>query len=673
MSNKLIINILILFLLFESSYEAFAGTRYNLPEAAGMIDVTAAPFYADKTGHTDCSDALQKAFTFAASRTKGIFTKGERAMQIIYFPAGIYKISKPLIFGSLAVQQQQKEKAKEMGVRYISGHTMIWGESRETTCILLDKHSEAFQRGETPLICFLDADFCNTGYCNGIRHISIEIGEGNPGAVAVNYVSSNNGELVDVNLICSDKESPAAIGLNLPIRGGGLSYIHDVSITGFRTGILVKGDYPGFTFENIRLEAQKEMGIHHISKNIVIHGLKSKNNCPALVIDGRDAITTLIDADLEGGRSDVAAIKNEGHLLLRNIGIKGYGKVLEGENLRMNGNRLVEYASSVVRLSDKAPQTTLSLPIESAPCYPFPSSDEWVVFNASAQDDDTQALQDLIDSGAEYIFVQALHERLKLRGTIYLRNNLKWLHGGWSNMNIENKGETGTPLFVFEDGCHEVMVLEAFSNGQCRNTFTTFVNRRNKTTVIRDVFMGYGDASYRNYGVGKLFLENVVTGGGDYPQFAEHRKAGWLFENQNVWFRNLNPEEWMPDIHVSKGAVVFGLGAKLGELYGTHLRVTDGGKAEMYGMMCNVNMNLPYKYGLGVHGKSMTGMTLEVDNADLSLGVFQDGSDDFPDPVFISEVCGRDTILLLHKKALKRHGKGNGEVVAPLYRSYLKK
>ncbi|HJH63529.1 MAG TPA: glycoside hydrolase family 55 protein [Bacteroides mediterraneensis] len=63
---------------------------YILPEAADVIDVTKAPFYADNSGKTDCSTALQKAFTYAATETNGIFTKDKRAVQIIYFPAGTY-------------------------------------------------------------------------------------------------------------------------------------------------------------------------------------------------------------------------------------------------------------------------------------------------------------------------------------------------------------------------------------------------------------------------------------------------------------------------------------------------------------------------------------------------------------------------------------------------------
>jgi len=659
--------LVISYLFFTIIFTSCIQVSHKLPDAAGVIDVTKSPFNADNTGKTDCSEALQKAFTYAVNRTKGIYTDKERALQILYFPNGTYKVSKPLVFVSKEIKEERDKNSISLK-KYISGHTMIYGESKENTKIFLEDNSADFQKNPTPLIRFLESNFTNTAYFNGIRNITIEVGKNNPQAVAVEFVSSNIGSINNVAIINKDENYPAEIALNLPIRAGGLAYISNLTIYGFKTGIFVKGDFPGYTFENISLENQKEAGIKNVAKNIVIHNLKSKNKVPAIITEGEGAITTVLDGQLTGGSQEYAAIIGEGHLLLRNIEIEGYKEVLNEKNLKLNDNTLKEYASSTLGLFDNAPETTLNLPIKPTPDYPFPKASKWTIFNVSEQDDDTEALQKLIDSGAEYIFVNGVEEKIKLSGTIYLRGALKILHGGWTNMDIENKGEFGAPLFRFEDGENELMILEGFSNGQFRNTFCTFFNARNQTLVIRDVFMGYGDVAYRNSGSGDLFLENVVTGGGDYPEQAEHKVAGWKIENQNVWFRNLNPEDWVPDLHIGKGSKVFGIGAKFGELYGTHLLVTEGGQAELYGVMCNVNMKAPHFFGLDVHGPSMTGITVEVENADVSLGTFQDGEHNDPDPIFIREIQGNDTILLSHKDAPLR-SKGKQSVATPLYRS----
>jgi hypothetical protein len=663
---------LLIWLIFESllsiSYSQFVS--YKLPEEAGVIDVTKYPYNADNTGQNDCTEALQKAFTHAVKKTKGIYTDMDRALQILYFPNGRYRVSRPLIFVSDEIKKIRNQNSIALK-KYISGHMMIYGESKENTKIILNNNVEEFQREQTPLIRFLESDFTNSEYFNSIRNITIEIGKNNPKAVAVEFVSNNIGSIDNVNIVNRDEKNPAEIGLNLPIKGGGLSYIKNLNIYGFKTGIYIKGDFPGYTFENIYLENQKVVGIKNIDKNIVIRNLHSTNKVPVLIAEDEAAITTIIDGQFTDGNKNNVAIDNNGHILLRNIKFNGYGRFLKGIDIKYKDKTIEEYASNTLSLFENAPKTTLNLPIKNTPNYNFPKPDEWRIFDVTVQDDDTKALQAIIDSGVEYIFVKGVTEKLKISNTIYLRGNLKILHGGWTNMNVENNGAIGDPLFCFQDGENELMILEGFSNGQRRNTFTTFLNNRSKTLVIRDMFMGYGHSSYRNTGKGDLFLENVVTGGGDYPERAEHKIAGWKFENQNVWFRNLNPEEWIPDIHIGKDANVFGLGAKFGELYGTHILVSEGGKGEMYGVMCNVNLNAPNKYGLDIHKPSMSGITIEVENGDLSLGVFQDGTHANPDPIFIKEIQGKNTVILKHKDAPIRR-KGEESVCTPLYRSKVK-
>ena len=61
------------------------GIRY--PADAGLIDVTQAPYNADKTGATDAAAAIQQALLDYGSTTR-----------TLCFPNGTYKISKPLAF-----------------------------------------------------------------------------------------------------------------------------------------------------------------------------------------------------------------------------------------------------------------------------------------------------------------------------------------------------------------------------------------------------------------------------------------------------------------------------------------------------------------------------------------------------------------------------------------------
>jgi len=630
---------------------------YRLPDEAGVIDVTKPPYNADSTGNTDCSDAIQAAFTHANKTTNRFATKDERAIKILYFPAGTYLITKPLDFR----YQEGKRRVQK------PGFMMIYGESKERTRILLAPNSPEFKSSPRPVIAFTNSKSSNNSYHNSVRNLTLEIGENNPGAIGFHFVSSNVGSME--NVICRnlDTENPAYRGISLPVVKGGLSYLTNIRIEGFNTGIYVSGKFPGYTLENISLVNQNEAGIVNQGKNIAIRKLASRNRVPALVAKGAESITTLLDSELYG-ESDGPAIVAEGHLLLRNLQSQGYGKLLDGKELKTQDGHLSEYCSHTLTLFDDTPKTTLNLEIKDTPEYPFPKPDEWTVFDVEKQDDDTAALQKLIDDGAEFIFISGVNQRLKLRDTVFLRGNLRVLHGGWSNMDVVNEGAVGKPLFCFQDGTHPVMFFEAFSNAQQRNTFTTFFNERNQTLVIRDVFMGYAYSSYRSTGRGDLFLESTATGGGNYPHIGEYPVPSCKFVNQRVWFRNLNPEAWVPDLYIGEGAQVVGLGGKLGELYGTHMKICDGAQAEIYGLMCNNGTAFVWKYDFDLHKKSMTGTSIEVEDADVSLGCFHDGSHKFPDPTFIKETRKGKSVALAHADAPLRSPEGE-EVVAIHYRS----
>jgi dienelactone hydrolase len=630
---------------------------YRLPDEAGVIDVTKPPYNADNTGKTDCSDAIQKAFSHANATTERFSTKDKRAIKILYFPAGTYLITKQLDF------QYQADSRKVQN----PGFMMIYGESKERSRILLAPDSPVFQDRPRPVIAFTNSKSSNNSYHNSVRNITLEIGENNPGAIGFHFVSSNIGSIENVVCRNLDANRPAYRGISLPVSKGGLSYLTNIRIEGFKTGIYVSGKFPGYTLENISLANQHEAGIVNEGKNIAIRKLVSRNKVPALVAKGEESITTLLDSELNG-ESDGPAIVAEGHLLLRNIQSQGYGKLLDGKELKTHDGHLSEYCSHTLTLFDDTPATTLNLEIKDTPDYPFPKPHEWTVFDVEKQDDDTAALQKFIDDGAEFIFISGVNQRLKLRDTVFLRGNLQVLHGGWTSMDVENTGAVGKPLFCFQDGKHPVMFFEAFSNAQQRNTFTTFFNERNQTLVIRDAFMGYAYSSYRSIGRGDLFLESVPTGGGNYPHIADYAVPSFKFVNQRVWFRNLNPEAWVPDLYIGEGAQVFGLGGKLGELYGTHLKICDGAQAEIYGLMCNIGMAFPSKYGLDIHERSMTGISIEVEDADISLGCFHDGSHNFPDPTFIKETRNGKSVALAHSDAPLRSPEGK-EVVAIHYRS----
>jgi hypothetical protein len=223
-------------------------------------------------------------------------------------------------------------------------------------------------------------------------------------------------------------------------------------------------------------------------------------------------------------------------------------------------------------------------------------------------------------------------------------------------------------LFEIFTGNHPVTQLEAFSNGQYEHGFTMIVNHSDKTVVLKDLFLGYGHGTYRNTGSGDLFIESVVSGGGDFDEEVGMRPlAGWLIRSQRVWARNWNPEAYLPGICLDERAQAWCLGAKIGEIYGPYLEVRNGSRLELLG--CVFNTSPPHLWK-----KGRQGVAIQVDDADLSLIAvdrIRDGAGEGSNPIMVSETHRGESRSLRHSSLLRRWpgNTNNLSVVIPLYRS----
>jgi hypothetical protein len=622
-----------------------------LPDTLGFINITKAPYCADNTGNTDVSDIIQKAMFDAAKATKGIFKSIDRAVQGIYFPAGTYLISKPLCFDNAEIlAARPSNNLREH--QYVNGLMMLIGEDHDNTIIKLKDNTPLFQNGKTAVIRFTSKESTNQDYFNRIVNLTINTGYKNPGAVALDYVSNNIGSIEKVVLVSPDTVTPSETGLQLLVKVGGLSLISDLYIKGFKKGIHISGKFPAYTFKNIKLENQHEAGIFNEDKLISIINLVSNNAVPAVVNHEPSGIISMVNATLYGANNQIAAIKNFGHIYLRNISAYGYKSVLNQPVVPDNQNYIAEFSSQpLCSLWPESVQKSEHLLVKNIPCLQNNSNENlYVLFDPQLQDDDTKALQLLIDKGAETIYIKGDKGKLKLTSTIYLRNRLRRLNGGWCSMEIINSGEVGMPLFQFETGKSDIVILEAFNNGQGRNTFTTFQNNSLKTVVLKDLMMGYGYCNYRNTGNGELYIENVVTGGGDYPDLGEQEIPGWIFNTQKVWAYNLNPEDYIPDIIADNSEVVI-VGGKAGEVWGPYIKAINNSKIDLYGFVFNANMNPKIWFP-----ERMSGEAVIIENSALSMyGVIEDGMHKNPNPVFIVEKQGKEIRKLMHKDSPLRY------------------
>ena len=183
------------------------------PEAAAILDVTKAPYFADNTGKTDCTQILVSILdeiarhsiegmkrtvdrlqsdprpTFRLENSFenrkangvifGIFPDRFPPSRIIYFPKGTYLISDTICY---SMDNLQNFMGSE-----INWCIRFQGESRTESIIRLKDHCKGFERGMArPVISFIRNDEgSNIAMSNYFRDLTIDTGAGNPGAVGL--------------------------------------------------------------------------------------------------------------------------------------------------------------------------------------------------------------------------------------------------------------------------------------------------------------------------------------------------------------------------------------------------------------------------------------------------------------------------------------------------------
>ncbi|MEM9883055.1 MAG: glycosyl hydrolase family 28-related protein, partial [Planctomycetota bacterium] len=177
----------------EGLYDPSA--RAAMAEVERYLDVTKPPFGADPSGRQDSTAAIRRAIAQAqrevatGRKQRNAIRAAEgrqggparnRAHATLYFPAGTYRVSDSLVLAD-SIEAS----------RYLH----VVGQDRARTVIRLDDRAEGFDDPENPkvLVNFLDFWWSNSAFCNSIEGLTIDVGAGNPGAVALRYHNNNIG------------------------------------------------------------------------------------------------------------------------------------------------------------------------------------------------------------------------------------------------------------------------------------------------------------------------------------------------------------------------------------------------------------------------------------------------------------------------------------------------
>ena len=389
-----------------------------VPPDAGVVDVKAA-YGAKGDGRTDDTAALQRALQEHVG-----------SMAVIYLPPGTFLVS-----GTL-------DWVDAHGVP--NAFLRLQGAGRGRTTIRLADHCAGFADPAAPKAVVMTRsqkiggnDGSNQAHENYLMDFAVEVGAGNPGAIGVDFMASNTGAMVRV-----DVRAPAdsgTIGLALT-RGFGPGLVQDVRIAGFATGIAITGMIYSATLERIHLEGQRTVGLDTRENTVSVNHLVSVNRCPAVRQHANQPLTGwlgLLDCSFTGGDRAAVAIENESHLLVRDLTVSGYAAALVSSSssgaTRVEGPQVREWLSGAASVSPLGgPGTTLRLPVEESPEHHETDAGRWasVVTAGAVPDDrfdDSDAIQQAIDSGATTVYFP--HGTYHLTAPVVVRGKVRRLVG----------------------------------------------------------------------------------------------------------------------------------------------------------------------------------------------------------------------------------------------------
>lgn len=534
--------------------------------------VSVKDFGARGDGIADDTAAIQAALN--ATRTNPDGTPNQPSPddyngrpRFVYLPAGTYKVSNTL--------------------RWVGCCLTFRGDGAGATTIRLVDGAPGFGNAATPK-AVIQTESGNESFRQMVMDLAVDVGSRNPGAIGINYVSSNNGAMRNVLVRSTDGRGYAGLGMERSWTGPAL--IRDVEVRGFDHGVRVgPGEY-GVTFEGLTLRGQRVAGILNRYGALNIRDLLSVNTVPALVGSEVQGHFALLDARLEGGAAGTSAVQTQSEAYLRNVTSTGYAQALSVRGTPVAGTTVVEHATRYHRAITGG-TASLKLPYTDTPAGVSVPAAQWFRFPDAADYGNLRKLQGYLDSGTQTLYFPFGVYFSYNEVAVTVPATVKRIVGFSSVINSDSRGTNGGGLrLIVEAGSPDPLVIEQFGYG-------VKVDHRGPRTVI----VKHGQYRYQNGpGSGDVVFEDVVLN----PQVFTAPKR--------VWARQLNIETIGGRTAKidNRGAQVWVLGFKT-EGGGPIFTTSAGGSTELLGgfMLPNVaetefpaftcdnaRMSLSYRY-----------------------------------------------------------------------------
>ncbi len=494
-------------------------------------------------GSTDDTDALQAALDDGRDEHADYFGRP----RTLHLPAGTYLVRDTLRWRGCCVQLQ--------------------GAGRDKTIIQLMDDSPGFRDTESPrAIIDVPRVEGNKSHRQYIFDLSLDVGERNPGAIGLDFISHNNGAVARVDIRAG--EGSGVTGLALTEAWPGPLLIRDVRVSGFDVGIRIAHPEYAPTFESIALRHQRTAGMMIDGSIVPVHQLDSEQHAdiPAVVSGGAGSLLVLLDASLasEGGQGSAMVV--EGSAYLRAIATQGYARAVLTDR-STSGSAPVDLSDTTEidelvvgepsSLFD-SPRRALHLPIQPSPQYEGENASDWAYAETKWPRDgrDAERLRAALRSGAPIVYLRGGATSV-WGDEIEIPAHVRRIVGFGHCANGFGDDPIGLRFVVAEPSEHPV-IIEQFGYG------VTVHHAGDRAVALK-----YGGYRYQaEPNAGDLYLDDVVT-------HDLHFVAG-----QQVWARQLNTEG---DVNVvNHGAQLWILGQKT-ERFGTVIHTLDGGLSELLG------------------------------------------------------------------------------------------
>ncbi len=254
-------------------------------------------------GTTDDTTAIQACISAGLGMDSSVIPR-----KTLFFPKGTYLISNTLYW--------------KLANGDWSTSLTLQGENRDQTIIKLENSAPGFNDAANPRAVLFTASqnssasdgSGNQAFNNFIFDLTVDVGQGNPGAVGIDYLANNRGAIRNVVVQAPAGSGQTGIAINRPWPGPCL--LKDVRVVGFGVGIQVTQPEYSVTMDNIDLRDQRTTGLSNTDNEVSVENLTSTNAVPAVVNTDPRGMMTLVGASLVGGSGTYPAVENQGEIYI---------------------------------------------------------------------------------------------------------------------------------------------------------------------------------------------------------------------------------------------------------------------------------------------------------------------------------------------------------------------